>query len=496
MKKLNYSFGKKGLGLIIKTLSGCLLLSLHTGCCKNCVNQANANVNYPTKTRTGARYFTSEADLSRMAWWERLHDQELSRLIKLALANNNQIKSAKATVKQARAQLKEAQFAWIPTLMGSANGFTGGTWNTNIVPSGSLANSPLFSNISNLRFRGYFSGFVPQYSVNILNNIYNIKSAKANLAMQQAQAEATKLSIISQMSGSYFMLLSQSEQLKLERTLVKDLRELQHLEQVRYRDGASDIETVTTLDQQIAQEDVHVPQIETVIAQTENTIRLLLNENPGPVGTDRTLMGLRTYHLIPANLPSSVLKNRPDIILAANNLKVACAQMGIAYSAFFPNISITSLFGRASLDLTNFLNLHSSLWLAQGNATMNLLNASAYANVKAAKASFEATYYEYMQTLRSAFKDVDDNLINEQNSQIAYEQAHKAYTAAKTFYNVASTQYQKGGKDYRTVVNAKVNLDRAKLSLVQQKAQLLDSVVQVYTAVAGGYAVEEVMMTK
>lgn len=477
-------------GFSLKILLLYALIFLINGCCKTCLNQTKSKIDYPVKARTGTKYVDSQLDLSRVAWWKKLHDPQLNQLLVKALANNNQIKSANATILQAQAQLKAAQYAWIPTLDASANGFTGSTWNFNNTPKGAVANSPLFTNLNNFRFNGYYTGFVPGYSVNILNNIYAVNSAKASLAIEQAQAQATRLSIISQMSGAYFMLLSQKQQLQVEQNLVKDLKKMQQLEKVRYQDGASDIETVTSMEQQIAEEEIKLPQIKKVLEQTENTMRLLMNQNPAAIATHSSLLNLQTHDLIPKNIPSSVLQNRPDIIVAINNVKLAFAQAGIAYSAYFPTISLTGLLGSASVDLTNLLRISTNLWVAQAYAAMKIVNLSSYQQIKAAKAGFFAIYQSYIETLRTVFKDVDDSLTNERQNRLSYLQAEKAYKAAKSTYSIALTQYQKGARDYRTVVNAKVNLDKSLLNLIQQKAQLLDSIVQMYIALGGGYNVD------
>lgn len=461
---------------------------LLAGCSKTGVIH-HEKMNYPESTRSGIKYKNDQVDLSRIAWWKKLNDPTLNELISQALSCNDEIKSSYATIEEAQAQLKAAQYAWIPTLDGTANGFSGKTWDSHVTPKGTLANNPAISNLSNLRFRGYYAGFVPSYSFNIFNNINNIKSAKASLAVQQAQAQSTKLGIISQMSGAYFMLLSQREQLAVERTLSNDLKKLRQLEHVRFQKGASDIETINSIDQQIAQEETKIPQIENTVAQSENTIHLLLNQNPGPISTHRTLLSLNINHLIPSSLPSSVLKNRPDIMIALNNVKIAHAQLGVAYSAFFPTISLTGLTGNVSIDLTNLLKLSTNVWIAQAAGSTKILNLSAYQNIKSAKAGFNATYYDYLHTLRSAFAEVDNNLTNEQKNRLSHLQTQKGYLAAKRAYTIALTQYNAGAKDYRSVVNAKINLDRSMLNLVQEKAQLLDSIVQVYSAVAGGYDV-------
>lgn len=455
------------------------------GCCKNCI--IHEKVNYPKSTRSGVKYINNKADLSRVAWWKKLKDPQLNGLISQALACNDSIRSSYATIEQAQAQLKAAQYAWIPTLDATATGFTGGAWNTHITPRGQLANNPFFSNFSNPKFRGYYAGFVPGYTLNILNNINNVKAAKASLAIEEAQTQSIKLGIISQMSGAYFMLLSQREQLAVEKSLASDLRKLRQLERVRFQKGANDIAIITNVDQQIAEEEARIPQIESVVAQSENTIHLLLNQNPGPIATHRTLLSLDLNHLIPKSLPSSVLKNRPDIMVALNNLKMAQAQIGVAYSAFFPTIDLTGLVGGASVDLTNLLKLSTNIWVSQAAGSTKIFNASSYQNIKSAKAGFKAIYYDYLETLHSVFADVDDSLTNEQKNNLAYVQTQKAYLAAQKAYDIALAQYKAGAKDYRNVINAKINRDRSKLSLIQEKAQLLDSIVQVYNAVAGGY---------
>lgn len=462
-----------------------LFTTLLGSCCKNCI--APEKVNYPKSTRSGIKYANDETILSQIAWWKKLKDPELDELIHQALTSNYQIQSSYATIEQAQAQLKAAQYAWIPTLDGSASGFAGRTWNSHITPQGQLAKTPLFSSLSNLRFKEYNAGFVPGYTVNILSNINNIKAAQASLDLQKAQTQATKLGIISQMSGAYFMLLSQREQLAIERVLCHDLKKLRQLEQVRFQKGASDLETLTNLDQQLAQEETKIPQIENVVAQSENTIHFLLNGNPGPVSTSRTLLSLNLDNIIPKHLPSSVLKNRPDIMIALNNVKIAYSQIGVAYSVFFPTISLTGLVGGTSVDLTHLLKLSTNIWIAQAAASMNIFNASSYQNIKSAKANFKATYYYYLETLHAAFADVDNALMTEQKSRLSYLQTHRGYLAAQKGYAIALAQYKAGAKDYRNVVNAKINLDRSMLNLVQEKAQLLDGMVQVYSAVAGGY---------
>lgn len=461
-----------------------------TGCAKLPAPEELPESTYPKVTRTGVPYINDQQDLSRVEWWKKLNDSTLNNLISNALANNNQIKIAQAHILQAQAELKEAEYAWIPTLAFGGNGFLGRTWDTSITPEGQFAQTPLFSNHGNFRFQGYYAGFLPTYSFNILQNTNLTKLARFSLAKSQAIMQATRLSIISQITGSYFMLLSQKAQKQRKLQLISDLKSLRKLEKVRYEAGGKDPQGVNALDQEIAKQESVIPQINNAMMSTENAIRVLVDENPGPVPSYNSIDKLPIDGIIPSCLPSAVLKNRPDLMIAAKQVKMAGARVGVAYSAFFPNISLTSLIGSASLELVHLLQLSANYWLPRLAASSQILNMSDYQKIKAEKANYYAAYYDYMGTLRSVFADVDDSLTNHEEAQMSYEQSLAVIRAARKNYEIAMVQYNAGAKNYSSVLNSKVNLDNAQLNRVEKKASLLDSIVRVYQVVGGGYKAE------
>ena len=437
----------------------------------------------PKTMRNGTKVVTYTPSSQQTAWWKQMHDPVLNRLIRRALAKNNQIQTARATIAQAQAQLQAAQFTWLPTLQANGNGFTGSGWDSHVRPEGPLANSRALGAISQIHFNGHFVGFSPKYSLNILDNIYQNRYAEAALAVQKAQYRATRISIISQVSSAYFMLLGQREELKEQRQYVHDLKKLRQLEQSRYQHGASDATSMTDLDRQIDVYTTNLSSLKNSIAQVENALQILLDANPGPLAKYGNVKRLPT-HLIPANVPSVVLKQRPDIMAAEQNLKMAEADVGSAYANFFPMISLTNLVGASSLELIHLLKLSTPLWILQGSIGIPVLNGVSYAQIKEAKAGYLAAYYTYMQTLRSAFADVDNSLTNQQKMNAIYLSQFKARKNAKKYYNLALARYQAGAKDYREVLNAKLSVDTANLNLTLAKMQQLDSIVEVYQSLA------------
>jgi NodT family efflux transporter outer membrane factor (OMF) lipoprotein len=456
--------------------------------CSTSPSDMSSEIIAPQTTRNGTQLIQNQHDLSQVMWWKKMHDPVLNHLIADALAHNNQIITAQANTLESQAKLKAAQFAWVPTLNAAGNGFTGGTWDNDLTPKGILATSPALANQGNMHFRGYYSGFVPSYSLNIMQNINADTLAKASLDMQNAVYNATRLSIISQVSGAYFMLLGHKAQQRDQLQLIHDLKKNRQLEKVRFKDGASDLSTVAQMNKQISNAEATLASTNNSIAQVENAIQVLINHNPGPIDTHQSINALSVKGIVPANLPSSVLKNRPDMMMAEENLKISKANLGLAYSQFFPAITLTGLFGGASVDLSHLLSLSTGLWITQVAGSIPLLNGAAYQQINAAKAGNKAAYYSYLQTVRSVFADVDNSLTNQQQMNEAYHHQFNALKASQTTYELVLARYNAGAKDYREVMNAKLNVDYAKLDLNLAKMQQLDSIVQVYQSLAGGYA--------
>lgn len=456
------------------------------------------DVGAPSTTRNGTKIESanpnlSNQDLSQNKWWDKMNDPQLNQLIRDALANNNQIQMAQGNILKAQAQLKAAQYSWIPTLNANLNGFSGNSWATNFTPQGSLSQNPAMpsGSIGNTNFSGYYGGFTPSYNFNVFANINQTKLAKASLALQKAALSSTRLSIIGQVSGGYFMLLGQKQQLKLQQQVINDLQTSAQLLQVKYNSGFSDKAALIAINQQIASAQAQLPALENSIAQTENALQLLLGKNPGAIASSGSIEKLSVESMIPANIPSSVLKNRPDIIMAEENLKMANADVGLAASVFFPTVSLTGMVDGASIALANLFSVGTGFWVAQAALSMPILNASSYEEIKVAKGGYYVAYYNYMQTVKSAFADVDNQLTNQQKMNQIYRYTHEARDADAAALQIAKSKYQSGAKDYLVVLNAKLNLDYSELNLNQAKMQQLDSIVQVYQSLAGGYNSEE-----
>jgi NodT family efflux transporter outer membrane factor (OMF) lipoprotein len=457
----------------------------------SCAKLPHPHISESRVMRNGTQIIESTADFSQLRWWKKMRDPVLNRLIRKALLTNNQIQTAQANMMQAQAQLKAARFAWLPTLNASGNGLIGGGWDTEFTPKGALAQSLGQAPLGNIHFRGYYGGFVPSYSLNILQNHYKNQFANAQLNLQKATYQSVRLSIISQVAGAYFMLVGQKEQLQNQYQILHDFKKIRQLENIRYKAGTSDLSTLISVDQHISDQQAIIPSIKNSIAQVENSLQVLISHNPAPLVHIGKIHSLRMKGLVPAYIPSSVLKNRPDMMIAEEQLKLAALNVGIAKSNFFPNITLTGLLGGTSIELAHLLSISTGLWVANAAASAPILNGVTYEQIQAAKSGYLAAYFTYTQTVRSIFSDVDNNLTNQQQLKVIYQQRLNAWIISKRTYSLALSRYKAGSQDYREVANALLGVDQARLEVTLAKMQWLDSIVGLYQSLAGGYNVIE-----
>lgn len=433
---------------------------------------------------------TESVNLADQAWWRKFNDPVLNQLIESALTNNNNLQIAMGNVLQAQASLSKANIAWLPMVNIGGAGFTGQSFNPGFQ---NLSANPQLSGVQTnnpQNFSGYGAGFMPTYTLNVFEEIKQGQIAKANLAMQQQAKNAVRLGVISQVAGSYFYLLGLKQQLILQQQLLSDAKEMRKYNLIQYQNGSASEFNLTGIDQYIAGLEAKIPSIQDAVTQTENALQVLTNNNPGKIKTVRNFNEISTKGIIPVNLPSDVLKTRPDVMAAEYQLQVANANIGAVTAMFFPTINLTGMLGQGSVQLSNLFNAGGDFWMGQLAAGMPLFNMGLYAEEDKAKAGYYSTYYNYVQTVRSAFSQVDNGLSNNDSLNKIESQQQVAMSKAQDLYRLAMIQYQQGSAAYSDTVGMKLNIDYAAANLNQVKMQQMNSIVNLYQVLGGGYLAE------
>ncbi|WP_176072422.1 TolC family protein, partial [Paraburkholderia mimosarum] len=111
-----------------------------------------------------------------------------------------------------------------------------------------------------------------------------------------------------------------------------------------YRDGLVSQTELAQVRSQYKLAQTAIPAIEQQIGIVENGISVLLGRTPGPIPRGKSVSEL-VLPVIPADLPSTLLERRPDILQAEQNLVAANANVGAARALYYPTISLTGALG-------------------------------------------------------------------------------------------------------------------------------------------------------
>ena len=230
-----------------------------------------------------------------------------------------------------------------------------------------------------------------------------------------------------------------------------------------------------------------IPAFEQAIAAQENLISILLGRNPGAIPRGKTIDQL-VAPLIPADLPSALLQRRPDILQAEQNLVAANANVGATRALYYPNISITGLFGSVSTAFGDFLSGPANTWQAAAGITGPIFTFGAIkGQVKAAESQNQQAVLFYQQTILNAFRETNDALTGSQKKIAEVEMQNERVLALREFARLSQLRFDKGISAYLDVLVAENELFAAELALVRIRAERYTQVVSVYQAMGGDW---------
>src|SRR5262249_54675688 len=171
------------------------------------------------------------------------------------------------------------------------------------------------------------------------------EAARASLLATEWGRRAVILSLVANVASAYFQLRALDLQLEISRNTLSARRESLRLITILADHGNTTLLDVRQGEQLVYTASEEIPDLERRVQQQENFINLLLGNNPGPVTRGLALTEQPHPPDIPPGLPSELLERRPDIRQSEQNLIAFNAEIGIARSAYYPQIALTGTGG-------------------------------------------------------------------------------------------------------------------------------------------------------
>lgn len=396
-------------------------------------------------------------NLPDMIWWQQFNSIELNQLIHSALQHNNNLNIAITNIDYARSQLEQVKLNWIP-------GMT------------------LLSGYSQMPILGNPGAFViaaPLYVLNIFQQFKQLKSAQAMVQGSLHAKDCVRLMLISQVSASFFTLIAQQEALNLYKKLIKHRRSYLKLVKNNYHFGLTDQDKIDELESEIQQTQSQLDVTQHNIIVSKNTLHFLLNENPGDLRIETTFKSIDTNQLVPGNLPVTVLNNRPDVQEAYDLLRAANADIGAVTANLLPSITLGAYLGTGKAI--------GGINLSEAYLSTPVVNLPVFAQIAASKAQYKAKYIKYIETIRQALRDVDNDL----SAYLAYSNQLtnnlSAYRHENKQCNWVKQRYHHGINNKIDVIQCRIKLDQFELMLNRNKLEKMMVIITLYQDLAGGY---------
>lgn len=440
--------------------------------CASTPTDPRSTVEVPATWRTPSETAKTLAD---RPWGELFRTPELEALVREALTNNADLRIAAERVELARAQYGFERSALFPNVLADA------AYTRARQPTTGPANAIVESSSLGLA--------LPTWEIDLWGRVRSAtEAARRQLLASEETRRALYISLIGEVARSYLALLDLDNQLDVSRRTLETRKESLRVVKARFEGGITSASDLRQAESNYAGAEAAIAALERARSQAENGMSILVGRNPGPVARAPGAVAMATPPALPAGMPSALLERRPDVLAAEQQLRSADASIDAARKAYFPTISLTGFLGFASPALKDLFDDGRSAWSVSPAITLPIFTAGRLgANVEAAQAQQRIAVEQYRKTVRNAFREVDDSLVAYQRYLEQRAALDRVVKANRERARLAELRYRNGVTIYVEVLLAQQQAYESELQLSQANRGVHESVVNLYTALGGGW---------
>ena len=420
------------------------------------------------------------APMDAGGWWRAFRSPTLDAVMRQALANNQTLAQADATLAAARAEAAAASGALAPEIDASAGAvrerINTSTFGIAGLPSPTLT---LYSIGPSVRFDlDPFGG-----------RRRAAESAAANAEAAQRRAEAAYLSLTGRVAAQAFRIASLRGQLAAIDALVADDRRTLDIVQRAIQFGGQPAAAADTANAQLAEDLALIPPLRQDLAEARHALAALVGAAPVEwAAPNFDLADFTVPTSIPAALPSALVRRRPDIMAAEAALHAATADIGVAEAARYPNIALNASLLQSATDADALFRYQASGWSVGPAITAPLFHGGALrANQRAAEARANAALAAYRQTVIAAFVQVADvmSAVGHDSDLLAAQQ--RALDAAERNARSADLGFENGAQTLLATIDARRQAHRARRGAIAAQGDLYTDISALFVATAADW---------
>jgi NodT family efflux transporter outer membrane factor (OMF) lipoprotein len=446
-----------------------------------------------------AQRFLSGQDI-QFEWWRAFQCPQLNTLVDKALRRNDSITAAWAALRQAQEQVYAQQGYYYPSLdadynvtrqqaAGNVANSTAPGWQgngTSIFPLQS--SSPPYN--SELTWTMHVAQLMVGYTPDVFGlNRRTVESLAAQAAMQRFELDAAYITLASSVVGAAIQEASTRSQIDAtEKIMDANVRMLAALKNQRTSGYVCDLD-VAAQEAALAQVEATLPPLQKQLEQTRDLIRALVDNLPSQdVEETFRFSSLHLPQDLPLSLPSTIIRQRPDVRAAEENMRSANAQVGVAIANRLPQFTLTGGMSATATTFSQLFAYGSGGWSIAGDVTQPIFEGFTLLHrQRAANQALIQAAAQYRSTVVAAYQNVADTLHALVSDADALKAADKAERAAKHSFDLATSQYQTGYASYLAMLSAEQTYDQAVINLVQAQANRFADTAALFEALGGGW---------
>ncbi len=425
-----------------------------------------------------AQRFASNAPLAA-DWWRLFKSAELDAEVRKALANNPTLQASEASLRQSQDNLRAGYGIFYPQV---AAGLDARRQRTAPSQQGLRTTGTVFNLVT-------LSGTV-SYALDVFGGERRkVEGLRAQADSQRYAGMAAVLILTANVVNTSIARAAYAAQIRATDQLIGLEKEQLRLAEAQAQSGAGAYATALGIEGLVASNEAGVAVLRQKMSQADDLLATL--EGVLPSRADLPEIDLAGFSLpvdLPVSLPSDLVRQRPDILLAEAQLHAASAGIGVATAAMFPSISLSGTYGAASSSFGRLSAGSARFWSIGPSATIPLFQGGTlWYGRKAAIDAFQQSQAEYRQTVLGAFAQVADALKALEHDAEALQAQEDAQRAAGEALGLVQANYHAGLVAYPDVLVADVQSHEASIAALQAVAVRDQDTVALFAALGGGW---------
>lgn len=425
-------------------------------------------------------------------WWNAFQDEELTTLLEQGVADNLDLQTAAKRIDEALALRGIAAGARVPTVSGAGT-----------AQFARLSDTEGGAALDSRSSETYRAGFDASWEIDLWGRIQeSVLAADAAVAASAEDYRDTMIVLKSEIARQYFVVRELQNRMELLQSNILAQKEIVQVTSNRYAYGLSPELDVHQAELNLTSTQSALPPLQSQLVSAVNRLAVLTGQLPGDVDLSPQAT---PYNFMPpaelaAGLPADLLRNRPDVRRAEEQLIGQTARLGVARKDLLPRLSLSGTFAVQASDVGDLGGSGSQSYRLGPSIHLPLFQGGRLRSAVAAeRARLEQAVLLYRQTILRALEDAENAMAAYRAEQDRLASLRQSVASAERSVDQVFVLYDSGLVPFLNLLDAQRSLVQQHDLLAQSLGQVQRNVVGIYralggdwqTEVAGGYEVTE-----